>query len=131
MGVAIVGLVALLLEMVLLKYTLWNFFGRELVTVNTRVLTYQHDYGLFKTKLVTHKVNRMLHCQAFSTIKEKEGTWQYLQFGSYDENDLPSLLYQVSLPVEEKDTLLIQQLIDKLYVTRLAEEQMISVLHLN
>lgn len=124
-------LVGVLMELVIARYTLWNLFGREMVTVNTKVLTYRHDYGLFATRPVTRTVNKMLHCQAHSTIRAKDGSWQYLTFGSYDSNDLPCLLYQVTLPVEEKDTLYIQQLIDKLYVTRLAEEQAFSVVHLN
>lgn len=124
-------LVVAITEVFLGRYTLWNLFGRELIMFNTKALTYQHDYGFFKTKTVTCTMGKLLNCKAVATVRERKVILQYLEFSSYDGNDLPYVLYQVALPVQERDTRLLLQLIDKLYVSKLAEEQVLSVVHLN
>lgn len=123
--------IATVTEVFVARYTMWNFFGSELIMFNTKAMTYQHDYGFFKTKVVTSTIGKVLHCKAIATVREKNAILQYLEFGSYDENDLPYVLYQAALPVQERDTRLILQLMDKLHVSKLAEEQVLSVVHLN
>jgi hypothetical protein len=117
--------------LVLGRYTLWNLFGREIIKFNTRAFAFHYEYGFFKTKVITFVLGRVLNCKGAAVGGSKKLKQQYLEFESLDENDFPYVVYQASLPVTEKDTRKIQQLIDKIYVSKLAEEKVFSVVHLN
>ncbi|GGH79182.1 hypothetical protein HNQ91_005158 [Filimonas zeae] len=117
--------------MMLGKYTLWSLFGREIIKFNTKAFAFHYEYGFFKTRMVTFVVGRVLSCKGMPVRSGKKLRQQYLEFESLDGNDFPYVVYQASLPVTEKDTRKIQQLIDKIYVSKLAEEKVFSVVHLN
>lgn len=124
-------LIVAVTALVLARHTLWNLFGREIIKFNTKAFAFHCEYGFFKTRVVTFVVGRLLNCKGTPVRGGRQARLQYLEFESLDENDFPYVVYQASLPVTEKDTRKIQQLIDKIYVSKLAEEKVFSVVHLN
>lgn len=49
-------LVTLVMLALLMRYTLWNLFGAENLIINTKSLSYQHDYGFWKTGYTTKDI---------------------------------------------------------------------------
>ena len=61
----------------LVRYVLWNLFGKETIVINRKSISSSLDYGLYKTNLKTVLVNRLGFGEEF--IREFEGgeVWQY------------------------------------------------------
>src|SRR5690606_16432638 len=45
------------LELLVIKYTLWNLFGEERLIINTKTISYQQHYGFFTTVFHTMDFN--------------------------------------------------------------------------
>jgi hypothetical protein len=102
--------------------TLWNFFGKELVIINTKSLSYQHTYGFYITPLETKKINRAMNISLLPA-GETKGTPHYnLVFESFNENDLPEELYRTALPISEDELTLLKKYIRRLYFEKVSPD---------
>ena len=111
----------------LIRYTLWNFYGKENLIANTKSFSYQHDYGFFKTSYITKPV----HARLILTNEEKEDGI-YCTFITYRKTDnLPVEIYNMTFPVSEKDLQLINLLIEQLYINELSDGDGNSYINLN
>ncbi|MET3112465.1 hypothetical protein AAKU52_000176 [Pedobacter sp. CG_S7] len=95
--------------------TLWNFFGREMITINTSSLSYQQYYGFYKTELEKKPVNRALNISLIPTLERQEKKYFQLIFETYNEFNLPEEIYRTSLPISETDLELLKKSIRMLY----------------
>jgi len=98
--------------------TLWNFFGRELITINTRSLSYQQYYGFFKTKVEKKAVNRALNISLIPTLERQKKKHFQLIFETFNEFNLPEEIYRTSLPISETDLELLKKSIRLLYIKK-------------
>lgn len=95
--------------------TLWNFFGKELITINTKLLTYQHQYGFYKTDVETRKISKALNISLIPAIERQGENYYNLIFESYNDLNLPEEIYRSAFPISESDLNLLKISIRKLY----------------
>jgi hypothetical protein len=95
--------------------TLWNFFGKELITINTRSLTYQHQYAFYKAKPEIRSVNKALNISLIPAMEIQSQKYFHLIFESYNEYNQPTEIYRSALPISETDLNLLKISIRKLY----------------
>ncbi len=97
------------------RYLLWNLFGKEHLIINTKTLSYNRDYGIYRTNLKTKYHERLglgiEHTRTFENIE-----YGNLIFNTYNkDSDLPELLYSTSINLELKKINNIENEIEKLY----------------
>lgn len=125
-------LVTILILIFLIRYTLWNFYGRENLIITKKALSYQQEFGFFKTPQKTVKIyNRVVlepHEQGqFKGIKQ----WQ-LNFVSYrEDDDLPFVLYAMSLYVPDEGLWRLEHLLDDLFTDNPADDVAFPTIFLN
>lgn len=67
------------------RYILWNFYGREIISITSKVLTYQFDYGWFKTEKKDIAFVRL--ATDYPDRDAEEGTFEFvLDNGMEDEH---------------------------------------------
>lgn len=103
-GLALIPLmVALLFSSVLLmRYTLWNFVGKEVLVVNRRSITTQRDYGLFIMKPLT------IPCHEWMVTYEKtamtaRGVLGKIVVQNYLKNSLAKRIYETTTQLRRED----------------------------
>jgi len=96
-------------------YLLWNLYGKEYLIINTKSLSYNRDYGIYKTNLKTKYHKRLgLGFELIRTFENVE--YGNLIFNTYNkESDLPELVYSTSINLELKKINEIENEIEKLY----------------
>lgn len=130
------GIIALLfftliIEAFIARYALWNFFGKETLVINTKTITWQHDYGFFVTKEQVKLVNRRLIIERRpeDTIKSEQ---QFkVSFISYDDNDLPVYIHEIAVALTESDADELEEAIEQLYIDRLSDDYEMPYINLN
>jgi hypothetical protein len=95
--------------------TLWNFFGRELITINTKQLTYQHQYGFYKNKVESRNVSKALNISLIPAVEHHGENYFQLIFESYNELNLPEEIYRSAFPISQTDLNVLKISIRKLY----------------
>lgn len=127
-GLALVSLAFLFF---LLRYTLWNFFGSEYIIINTKAISYQHDYGFIRMPRVTKSINKILQLKYDSDYLDKDQIKVKLNMVSYDENDLPIIIYQVSLPVSLQNAERLDALIKQIFMDKMSDDYSLPNINLN
>jgi hypothetical protein len=112
------------------KYSLWNFYGKENLIINTKTVSYQHDYGFFKTAYTVVPFNKTIKLQV-APAKPIESKELLVKIWSYNDNDLPVEVYTTSLTISEEDVIRLNTLIKQLFVDKMADEYMLPHIHLN
>lgn len=84
------------------RYVAWNFFGKEIITVSTKSISYYRDYGITKT---TPKVILFKYLATNTTIEKQEGDRMYGLLHFFDRNETTMQLKSIfssaiNLPIE-------------------------------
>ena len=99
--------------------TLWNFCGKEIITITKNALTYQQYYGFYKTSAEHKPIHRALNISLIPVI-EKSGQPHYqLIFESYNAQQLPEEIYRRSLSISATDLECLKQNIRLLYFKKI------------
>ncbi|MCQ6960995.1 hypothetical protein [Mucilaginibacter aquariorum] len=112
------------------KYSLWNFYGKENLIINTKTISYQHDYGFFKPAYTVVPFNKILNLQV-APAKPIENKELLVKFSSYNDDDLPIEIYTISLSIPEEDVRRLNTLVKQLFADKMADEYMLPHIHLN
>lgn len=96
-------LIFLLVSIIPIGYFIWNLFGSESLIVNSKTISYQYNYGIFKTNLKT--INYEVLGVSFARIRtENETELGKLIFYNYREKDnLPEFVHQTSVLLPKED----------------------------
>jgi hypothetical protein len=98
--------------------SLWNLFGKELLIINTKSLSYQHTYGFYVTPLETKRIYRAMNISLIPTT-EKPGKPLYnLVFESFNSNDLPEELYRTALPITAEELEKLKSYLRRVYIEK-------------
>ena len=54
-----------------------------------------------------------------------------IQFTVYDDNNLPTNVYTMALGIKTEDVVLLNTLVNQLYIEKLSEEYLLPPIHLN
>lgn len=120
-----------LVELFIIKYTLWNFFGEERLIINDRSLSYQQHYGFFTSALHTIPFNKKIWIIDYEKVILGNTTYVKFQFESYDKNSLPEVIYHSVLNITEADFKKFLQYIDRLFIDDLVREHAMPEIYLN
>ena len=112
-GAAIIPLflVSFLFYYFIVRYTLWNWFGKEHLIINTKSVSTQLDYGWYRTNLKTMNFSR-LGLSSEIIQKTDEQSFGKIYFFNYREEDnLPEEIYQTAILLPEQQLEEIKDLI--------------------
>lgn len=96
------------------RLALWNIFGKELIILNTKSVSYQRSYGIIETNLRTQPFQ---HLRIASVVTKEDSGMEYskLQFYNYNEHDVAELLLESSITLPEHYIAAIFQRVDALF----------------
>ena len=96
-----------------LRYLVWNISGSEYLIINTKSISYNYDYGIFRTNLKTKTFSRLATEIVTEQVNNhiKKG---HLRLYEYSEtNNLPQVIHETTILIEnEKIEDLITQIWD-------------------
>ncbi len=80
-----------------LRLLLWHLYGEELLVVNNKSISYQFNYGVYETKLISIKTTEFQY--GFVSEKIEDGQeLGFLQFrGNHEETGLPIIIHQTTI----------------------------------
>lgn len=86
-----------------LKYAWWNVFGKEMLIINRKSISYQYHYGFIKNNLktVTYQ-NLSVRFQTFLIDKEKKLGKMYF-YEESEKTGLPNLLHNTSIYILQSE----------------------------
>lgn len=84
------------------KLIIWNIFGQEMLIISTTHISYQHNYGLWTTKLKTFAYEGVFADQSDSNIKTDDQA--NLIFIAFDEQRLQKTVFTTTIPLSLADT---------------------------
>lgn len=125
------ALVFFAFELFVFKYTLWNLFGEERLIINAKSLSYQQHYGFFTTSFHTINFNKRITIVGNDEVIEGDKTYLKFLFESYDENNLPNIIYYSVLHVPEADFGKLVQQVDRLFIDEIVRSYDMPMIYLN
>lgn len=104
MGPSFLGIVIIAVFFIGLpsKFLFWNLFGKEYLIVNTKSVSYQYDYGLFRTKLHTLPYTRLGTGFTMYPTNDERVKGHLLFYNYRADNDLPEVIHQTTVLVEKE-----------------------------
>lgn len=99
----------------LTRSMLWNVFGKERMIITKEEFSYQQDFGFYKTALVTIPIEHGIAISAEETLVYRDEKYVTLHFYSYDEHEIPSLMYISGIKTPAKNYKLITALMDEVF----------------
>ena len=99
----------------LTRSMLWNVFGKERIQITKETFSYQQDFGFYKTALVTGPIEYGITIAPEETLVYQDEKYLTLHFYTYDEHEVPSLMYISGIKTPAKNYKLIIDLLNDLY----------------
>jgi len=124
-------LASLLLVLFFGHYTLWNLLGRENLIINTKTISYQHDFGLYKSAYTTKKINKLLEILIVNKLPEKEQNDLQLRFFSYNDADIRVELYTTVFHISSTDAEKLNKMVNNLFIDKVTESYTLPPINLN
>ncbi|CAM1371890.1 hypothetical protein TPENAI_61260 [Tenacibaculum litopenaei] len=85
------------------RYLLWNVYGKELLVISKRSVSWCHDYGWVRTKWKTAVFSELI-LEVLEVRKVDEVEQYSIAFLDVDkETGLPVLIYETSVDISKKD----------------------------
>lgn len=98
------------------RYLLWNTFGEEFYVISTTHISYQHNYGFWKTKFKTSK---------YYSINQEQGKTNEsirLIFIDYTEEKLPVEVFSTAIEISILDSERIFNRLNEIKINEFGEE---------
>jgi hypothetical protein len=113
-------LIPIILIFILGRYTLWNLWGKELIRINTKNITFQRSYGIITTN--ENQISLYRLGWTYSKIRFFKGLeYGKLFFYNYDKNDIPKLVFENTILIQKIDAEIIIQNIVEIFENRFCE----------
>lgn len=114
-GIGVIVLFIIAFELLFLRYSIWNLYGAECVTLNKDTLSHQQFYSYFKLPVKTFKINKSIRVIPFHENFQAKNKTMKLIFESYDDENEPVNLYQTALGITQEDYALFIKSFNQLY----------------
>lgn len=102
-GVGVIVLFIVVFEILFLRYSIWNLYGSETITLNRNTLSYYQQYGFLKLPLKTFEINGPIRVIPFHENFQASNKAMKLIFESLDQDGDPVNLYQTALTISKPD----------------------------
>jgi hypothetical protein len=113
-------LAAVILLLFSLRYTLWNLYGREKLTISKRLVTYSHSCLFFKTHLHTKRIGKRLTAVPYELYGQGKVRMVNIVFEACNVNNVPENIYEFSLPVCMEQAEMISYMLSLLYLNKVS-----------
>ena len=120
LNMAAFTLAAIILLLFSLRYTLWNLYGREKLTINKRLVTYSHSCLFFKTHLHTKRIGKRLTVVPYELYGQGKVRMVNVVFEACNVNNIPENIYEFSLPVRVEHAEMISDMLSLLYLNKVS-----------
>jgi hypothetical protein len=125
-------LITILILVFLVRYTLWNFYGRENLIITKKAFSYQHEFGFFKTSQKTIKIDNRVVLEPHEQGQFRGAKQWQLNFISYrEDDDLPFVLYAMSLYIPDDGLWRLEHLLDDMFTDVPGEDVAFPTIFLN
>lgn len=114
-GVGFIVLFIVAFEILFLRYSIWNLYGMEVVTLTKHSLSYQQFYGFLKLGIRQFKINKTIRVIPFHENFQAGNKAMKLIFESYDSDHEPVNLYQTALVISTADYQAFMKSFNQLY----------------
>ena len=121
----------LIIELIVIRYTLWNLFGEERVIISAKSLSYQQHYGFFTTTLQTITLYKRISVLPYETITKRNQDYVKFLVQSYNESSLPEVIYHSVLHLNNENFDKLLQHIDRLFIDDTLDVYEMPAIHLN
>ena len=99
----------------LTRSMLWNVFGKERIQITQETFSYHQDFGFYKMALVSGPIEHGLSIVPEETLVYEDEKYLTLHFYTYDEHEVPSLMYISGIKTPDNNYKLIIDLLNDLY----------------
>jgi hypothetical protein len=113
-------IVPLFLVFTIGRYSAWNLWGKEFITINTKAITYSRSYGVILTKEKVIEIKNTLSLQYERLTKLKGIEYGRLHFFDYDENNNPIEIFETTIMIPKEDN---QEIIEHIHHVYLIEQE--------
>ncbi|QNK61553.1 hypothetical protein H7F33_13410 [Pedobacter sp. PAMC26386] len=111
---------AVILLLFFLRYTLWNLYGAERVTVNKRLITSYHSCLFFKTGLRTKRIGKKLRMIPYELYGQGKQKMVNVVFEVSNGENVQENAYEFSLPVRIEQAEMISYMLSLLYLNKIS-----------
>lgn len=130
-GIIAMMILSTLIWIFLLKYSFWNFYGKEHLVINTKTMMYQHDYGFFRTNPKLKFFQKGVSVVTQRVGSQDDNPQIRLAFHTYNAHDLPEEVYQTTLPIGQKDANTVISAINSLFIEKVTEDYSLPPIFMN
>ncbi|RZJ89361.1 MAG: hypothetical protein EOO20_11205 [Chryseobacterium sp.] len=120
-----------LAELFIVKYTLWDVFGKERLIINDSSPSYQQHYGFFNTALNTLPFNKKIWIVDSENVIVGNNLFVKSQFEFCDKDSLTEVVYHSVLDITVADFKKFLEYIDRLFIDDLIREYAMLEINLN
>eukprot|EP01132_Coremiostelium_polycephalum_P017904 gene17903-21387_t len=99
--------------------TLWNFYGKELLVINTTSINFSYRYGFYQTKIQSRPIRKALNVSIVQAGIHKGQEHFNLIFETYNEQDLPEEIYRTLFYISKNDLEVLKKAIRQLYFEKI------------
>lgn len=85
------------------RYWCWSFFGQEYLTINTKTITYQYNYGIVKTHARTLSHRGLASAYTPRQAVEGEACGRLIFISEKDGSDKTEAIYETEIVLPKKD----------------------------
>lgn len=119
------------LEIFIIKYTLWNLFGEERLIINTKAISYQQHYGFFTTSFQRIELHKRVVVLPYDQIVDGAKKSTKFLFQSYNDHDLPYVVYHSVLNIPEADFEELLRKIDQMFLDEMTTSYEMPTIYMN
>lgn len=80
------------------KYFLWNIYGKEFYVISSTHVSYQHNYGMFKTNLKSFRFDVLENIDDITKPEIKETNINFIKYD--DTNNLPESVFHTTIKID-------------------------------
>lgn len=115
-GVGVIVLFIVAFEILFLRYSIWNLYGSEHITLKKGTFSCQQFYGFFKLAVKTFNINnKPIRVIPFHENFQAGNKAMKLIFESNDDQNEPVNLYQTALGISHEDYVIFMRSFNQLY----------------
>ncbi|WP_442592082.1 hypothetical protein ACSBL2_12750 [Pedobacter sp. AW31-3R] len=103
----------------LMRYTIWNLFGKEIITINAKAITYRKTYLFFSSPLLTRGVGNKLTVVSYDIHVYRQSQQVKVILETCYNGSSPENLYEFSFPLTTDQAEMVNYVVSLLYLNKI------------
>jgi len=98
--------------------TLWYGFGKEKLIITSGSISYQYQYGFYRTKIASETIRRALNI-SLAPSRERNGLEYFnVIFETFNQQNVPEEIYRTALSINRAEFAVLKRSLRALYFER-------------